>query len=86
MTLSEHELLKAHKRSIYHRVEIENSQSARCFYCLDSFKPSEILDWTDDKRTAICPRCGIDSVIGDASGVQMNDEFFRQMHWYWFER
>jgi len=33
-----------------------------------SVPPNEIQDWTDDGDTALCPKCGIDSVIGSVSG------------------
>jgi hypothetical protein len=37
--------------------------------------------------TAICPICQIDSVIGDASGLPVEDRaFLKSMHELWFER
>ncbi len=60
-----------------------------CFYCLKTFPPSEIEQWTDEPNggsTAICPKCGIDAVIGDASGYELNDQFLFAMHHWWFER
>jgi hypothetical protein len=50
--------------------------------------PSEIEEWTDElagvSTTALCPRCGIDSVIGSRSGFALTSEFLREMHDYWF--
>lgn len=37
-------------------------------------------------RTAVCPYCSVDSVIGLASGLELTPEFLRRMHAYWFER
>lgn len=37
-------------------------------------------------HSALCPRCGIDSVLGDASGVEMTDEFMRAMQRHWFKQ
>ena len=34
-----------------------------CFTCLASFPVAQVTTWTDDDTTAICPHCGIDSVI-----------------------
>ncbi len=34
--------------------------------------------------TAFCPLCGIDSVIGDASGIPITQEFLTAMHDKWF--
>ena len=36
-------------------------------------------------QTARCPRCGIDSVLGDASGFALTDEFMRAMQRSWFK-
>ena len=35
-------------------------------------------------QTAICPFCGIDSVIGDRSGVPITKEFLSGMNQVWF--
>ncbi|MCE7962609.1 MAG: hypothetical protein DYH05_08955 [Acidobacteria bacterium ACB1] len=32
----------------------------------------------------LCPKCGIDSVIGSNSGYPINDEFLRRMRSHWF--
>jgi len=34
----------------------------------------------------MCPRCGIDSVLGSASGFSLSRDFLNRMHHYWFER
>ena len=78
--------IRAHKRSSSHRSEIERSERCSCFYCLQSFLPGEIYEWIDDDTTAMCPRCGIDSVIGSASGYSLSEKFLKKMHDYWFER
>lgn len=40
---------------------------------LEAYEEDQIVEWTDAhnprvQQTALCPACGIDSVIGDASG------------------
>lgn len=71
-----------------HRDEIEASDSGGCFYCLAIFGPTEIDTWTEHPNppgiTALCPRCGIDSVIGSASGLPIAAEFLGQMNRRWF--
>jgi hypothetical protein len=79
-----HWLRAAHKRSIWHRAEIEASNVCGCFYCQETFHTNEIEDWTDDEQTALCPRCGIDSVIGDKSGFAITPEFLAEMNKAWF--
>jgi acetone carboxylase gamma subunit len=34
--------------------------------------------------TALCPYCGIDSVIGDKSGFPITKEFLEKMYQHWF--
>lgn len=46
----------------------------------------QIAEWTDDDRTAILPRCGIDSVIGSSSGFPITPDFLARMHKEWFDR
>jgi hypothetical protein len=48
------------------RSEIEKSINAGCFHCTEIFPASEITEWEDEGLTPICPKCGIDSVIGDS--------------------
>ncbi|PSJ59651.1 cytoplasmic protein [Pseudaminobacter soli (ex Li et al. 2025)] len=74
----------AHKQSIRHRGEIEASGIRGCFYCLETYSPTEITEWTDEGQTALCPRCGIDSVLGDASGVPITSDFLTRMSRHWF--
>jgi hypothetical protein len=80
---------EAHAHSAQHRSEIETSDLCGCFYCCATFKPTEISDWIDkDKdgtgQTALCARCGIDSVIGSRSGFPITAEFLTEMKRHWF--
>ncbi|NUQ35056.1 MAG: cytoplasmic protein [Planctomycetaceae bacterium] len=67
------------------RQEILSSRLCGCFSCLAIFPPDEVVDWTDDDQTAICPRCPVDSVIGSASGFPIEKDFLAKMHKRWFE-
>ena len=83
------ELEAAHKHCGSHRAEITRSDRCGCFYCLTVFTPEEVTDWVDwssnaEGVTALCPRCGIDSVLGSGSGYPINREFLRRMQTYWF--
>ena len=82
-------LTEAHKLCTANRAQIERSNVCACFYCLGSFQPSKIEDWIDepsDGSTATCPNCGIDAVLGDASGYELNEAFLSAMHQWWFKR
>lgn len=80
------QVISAHKRSRINREEIFASDLCGCFYCLELYPPSEVTDWCDSGQTALCPKCGIDSVIGSQSGFDLSKEFLRDMHSHWFER
>jgi hypothetical protein len=75
----------AHRHSSVHRDELERSWICGCFRCCTTCAPAEIEDWVDDETTALCPNCGIDSVIGSASGYPVEDEpFLCAMRARWF--
>ena len=88
--MSEPDYVLAHKHSSGHREELLGSALCGCFYCLETFGPAEIVEWRDVRdgvgTCALCPRCGIDSVIGSASGYPIDAGFLKQMHEHWFER
>lgn len=78
--------ITAHKYSIYNRNELERSGKIGCYYCLHIFSDvSEIKEWVEREQTGLCPKCGIDSLIGDASGYSVNKDFLRKMKEYWFD-
>jgi hypothetical protein len=79
------EILKAHKHSSGHRAEILKSSLCGCFHCLSVYPSSKIEEWIDDGECAMCPKCGIDSVIGSASGYPVTAEFLKEMQEYWFQ-
>jgi hypothetical protein len=39
------------------------AKECTCYHCLRVFLPSEIITYEDMGATAICPACGIDSVL-----------------------
>jgi hypothetical protein len=89
-------VLSAHKHSANHRREVVASNRCGCFYCLSIFSSAEIKDWIDFPEgtpeakeleagsTALCPKCGIDSVIGDQSGYPIEEAFLESMQKHWF--
>jgi hypothetical protein len=74
----------AHRHSISHREEVLASEVCGCFYCLATYPPSAIAEWTDGGDTALCPRCGIDAVIGSASRYPVTRSFLRDMKYIYF--
>lgn len=60
------------------------SEVSGCFYCLCTYPPADILEWTDGGEGGALPRCGIDAVIGSASGYPVTRDFLREMRGFWF--
>jgi hypothetical protein len=82
-------LSSAHEHSFKNRAEIARSHLCACFHCLNTYPASEVTDWTGDEngvgQTALCPRCPVDSVLGDASRLPLEPGFLRAMRVRFFE-
>ncbi|WP_100332857.1 cytoplasmic protein [Bacillus xiapuensis] len=76
----EKRLEKAYEFSSYNRKELVKDEVCGCFHCLKIFHPSEIEDWWDEEETAVCPHCGIDSVIGEHAGVAITKKLLKEMN------
>jgi hypothetical protein len=78
-------IIAAHSHCNDNRQELAASEIAGCFYCCETYPPAEIDDWIDNGQCAMCPKCGIDSVIGSASGFPIHDkQFLKEMNGFWF--
>ena len=81
--------LKAvYSHSIRNEESINNSDFCGCFHCISIFpvadvKLSDLIIEKDGHRTAICPICGIDSVLGDST-VEITAELLEKMNEYYF--
>lgn len=75
------DIILAHEHCRHNRVTLRKSDLCGCYQCGEIFKPSHLQaeDWTDGGETALCPYCGMDSVIGDAAGFPISDAFLREM-------
>lgn len=86
------DLVAAHKFSSWHRgVLSAEGVVCGCFHCCKSFSFSDIEEWIDEDesgvgQTAMCPMCGIDSVIGSCSGYPVTREFLEEMRTLWFSQ
>lgn len=88
------QLKEVHRYSARHRHMLERAALCGCFYCGAIFPSAEIDLWCDDAEegvsgtrgtTALCPRCGIDSVLPDnIPGVPLNVELLTAMRGYFF--
>ena len=78
------DLVYAHEMCKSNREKLLSAQVCGCFYCLRIFDPKEIV-WEDDSdQTAMCPYCGIDSVLPESATLPMTKAFLKKMREYWF--
>lgn len=86
MKYSKELLHAAHRISYANKARLSVPQKCGCFYCLRFFSSEDIVDWSVDKPdwTAICPYCGIDSVIGENDGYPLTEDFLKEMFEEWF--
>lgn len=77
-----------------HKEDLKNSVFAGCYYCCIIFSADSVEEWVSSyskrgehhlavKDCAICPNCGIDSVLPD-SKVSLTTEMLKEMCQYWF--
>ena len=80
-------LLMYHQLSDHHRASIKPGTLCGCFCCKKVFDPAEhpIKEWIDGGATALCPICGIDSVISSADLPEaIEPAFLQRMNERWF--
>jgi uncharacterized paraquat-inducible protein A len=83
--MTENDLITAYKHAVRHRVEVLHSDVCGCFHCLAIFETPTIKHWIDTGQTALCPRCGIDAVIGSEAGFDLTPAFLESMRGRWFK-
>lgn len=85
------DLEAAHIASMRNRKLLKKDKKCGCFYCLKIFSPTEIKEWIPESRfgkevTAICPYCGLDTILAEISNYPITDAFLRLMHKRWFNK
>jgi len=85
--ITESALKQAHERSCRNKATLSASEKAGCFHCCKVYPASQVKEWIreeGDGATAVCPHCGIDSVIGSSSGWPLTAAFLEAMRHRWF--
>ena len=65
------------------KLAIKASNKVGCYHCKKIYEAKEVTQFTDKGETAICPKCGIDAVLGDAA-VTLDEQVLQHMSGYWF--
>lgn len=87
----EHTLHSLHDLS-WGDARVGGEEKCGCFYCMETFAAGEVdervTNLAFDGQTALCPRCGIDSVLVGKSveklGVKFDRGLLEEMREYWF--
>ena len=83
----EREASRLHRHTRANRMELEASEVCGCIACERIYFPSEIVGWLEDEsgnETGLCPHCGVDAVVGSASGIPIMPGVLRRAHERWF--
>jgi hypothetical protein len=79
----EYRLIALQRTSMHNRKALTLAKVCGCYYCGGDFAADQITECVDDNDTALCPRCGIDAVLGfDADAA--DKELLLEMHKRWF--
>lgn len=65
--------------TMFNRALCEQSKMCVCTNCLEVFPAGEVEEWSDGGQTALCPRCGCDGVVPQASGLPMSPEYWERL-------
>ena len=81
-TLEAIHIATLYKSTRFHRYEVFHSQRCTCFACGISFSAREIMEWTDQNMTALCPHCHMDAVIPSHNGAPTDKETLDALNHY----
>lgn len=88
--MTDYDLKKAHGLSTLNRHAIDASNQIGCFYCERIWDPLEfpIKKWIDESpgdknATAMCPFCGVDSILAKLSVGEITIRMLDLMNRRW---
>lgn len=83
----EREASRLHRHTRSNRMELEASEVCGCLACERIYSPTDVVRWIEEDEnaaTAVCPHCGIEAVVGSASGIPITPSVLRRAHERWF--
>lgn len=82
--MTDQELKSAPKIAWMNRKTVQESQACGCYQCLAVVSTEDIVTWTDDNKTALCPECGCDCLVPQSHGLPLDRDTLSQLKQYWF--
>ena len=83
-------IIEGHRGCSKNRETLAASKQAGCFCCCRTFDPKEISEYVRNHKDnpegtdALCPHCGIDSVLPESESYELTEAFLQEMCNYWF--
>ncbi len=71
------------------RDAVQGGRACGCFHCLRTFEARDVKEWAPEvegESAAICPHCGVDSVLPARDGHAVDRTMLEAMQAYWFAR
>jgi hypothetical protein len=63
---------------------LKESEKAGCYYCLSIYPSSEVTEILKGENTALCPKCGVDSVLPSNSPYELTIDTLKELNKFWF--
>ena len=82
--MTENQIKSAIRFATTNEQALKASQKAACYHCQAIYDANEVTDFLATERTALCPKCGIDSVIPSNSPIELTPENLKILNQYWF--
>lgn len=60
-------LKQLHDKSLGNRADLAAGGQCGCFHCLRTFPSVAIAQYLEKEGTALCPHCGVDSILAERS-------------------
>ena len=76
-----------YKHTKNNELDILRSKNCSCLFCRQTFNARKVSEWTSGKNnqmSAICPECGMDTLVGDASGYVFGIEDLKEINHEYF--
>jgi hypothetical protein len=59
---------------------IDPEQKCGCYWCRRIFLAKEITDWVEEEGMALCPHCGMDSVVLETIDMSLTPERLNSLY------
>ncbi len=82
MNYTKEEFPEILKHTKDNEIDILRSKKCSCLFCRQSYDARKVSEWNNEEKriSAICPECGMDTVVGDASGFNLDHDTLKAIN------